>query len=171
MTSEKHSKELDNSNLQAPYAQEAFGAYKSSYSRKSMKSNSSVHSGKSGYKGLQDQGFSSNMIENFAVKKGGANQSEFKKSDGSIKSKESLHDYNVPTLELLNPEMYKENQRKAKIVKDNAFESLKHIKDRYNYHELRAQRAQKRTEEIARELEAKREEEIMKKRKKTSLVN
>lgn len=77
----------------------------------------------------------------------------------------------MPTLELLNPEMYKENQRKAKIVKDNAFESLKHIKDRYNYHELRAQRAQKRTEEIARELEAKREEEIMKKRKKTSLVN
>ena len=82
---------------------------------------------------------------------------------------ESNQDYNVPTLELLNPELYKENLRRAKIVKNNAFESLKHIKERYSYHELRAQRAQKRSEEIAKELETKREEEMMKKRKKMIL--
>ena len=80
------------------------------------------------------------------------------------------HEYNVPTLELLNPDLYKENLKKAKIVKDNAFESLKHIKERYNYHELRAQRAQKRTEEIAKELEAKREEEILRNKRKKKLI-
>lgn len=172
MMSAKHSKELDNSNLQAPFAQDGVGAYKSTYSRKTMKSNSSVHSGKSGgYKQLQDQGFSPGLIENFAVRPAPTNLADLKKSDGSLKSKgslmnESQHDYNVPTLELLNPELYKENLRKAKIVKNTTFESLKHIKERYSYHELRAQRAQKRTEEIGKELEAKREEEILKKRKK-----
>lgn len=171
--SHKQSKELDNSNLQAPYTQDNF-AYRSSYSKKTGKSSSSIHSGKSGksgYRNLQDQGFTQNMIENFAVKKSPTNLGDLKKSSNSIHSKTSLlnesnHDYNVPTLELLNPELYKENIRKAKIVKNNAFESLKHIKERYTYHELRIQRAQKRSEEIGKELEMKREEEMLKKRKK-----
>jgi hypothetical protein len=166
MTSAKNSKELETSNLQAPFAGDA---YKSNYSKNTMKSNSSVHSGKSGgYNNIQDQGFSPGIIANFAVKQ---SQGDLKRSDGSLRSKGSLlndsqHDYGVPTLELLNPELYKENIKKSKVVKDYTFESLKHIKERYSYHELRAQRAQKRSDEIQKELEAKREEEIMKKRKK-----
>ena len=167
-TSAKHSKELEGSTLQAPYAQDV---HKSTYSKKTMKSNSSVHSGKSGYNALQDQGFSPGLIANFGVKTKPTNLGDLKRSDGSVKSKGSLlndsqHDYGVPTLELLNPELYKENLKKAKVVKDYTFESLKHIKERYSYHELRAQRAQKRSEEIQKELESKREEEMLRKRKR-----
>jgi len=165
MNSAKNSKEMETSNLQAPFQ----GARKSSVSKNTMKSNSSVHSGRSGYNQLQDQGFSAGVIANFAVKPSHA--TDHKPSDGSLRSKgslmnESQQDYGVPTLEILNPELYKENVKKAKVVKDSTFESLKHIKERYGYHELRAQRAQKRSEEIQKELEAKRDEEIMKKRKR-----
>ena len=92
LTSDKQSKELDNSNLQAPYAQETMGAFKSSYSRKTIKSNSSVHSGRSGTKNLQEQGFSQNMIENFGVKNS-VNQSDMRRSDSSVKSKGEVYLY------------------------------------------------------------------------------
>ena len=164
------SKELENSNLQAPYTQNNEFGQKSNYSKRTGKSNNSLYSGKSGLKASNDQDFSQNMIDNFAVKPTPTNLADLKKSSsrqskGSLLN-ESNHDYNVPTLELLNPELYKENLRKAKIVKNATFESLKHIKERYSYHELRAQRAQKRAEEIGKELELKREEEMMKKRKR-----
>jgi hypothetical protein len=44
--------------------------------------------------------------------------------------------------------------------------SVKHLKERYSYHDMRQQRIQKRTEEITRELEAKNEELMLKNRKK-----
>lgn len=161
MTSAKNSKDADQSNLQAPFAGDA---YKSTYSKKTHKSNSSVHSGRSGYGNLHSQGFDANLIANFAVK-APTGQGDLKRSDGSLNN-ESQHDFGVPTLEILNPELYKENLKKQKVVKDCAFESLKHIKERYGYHEMRAQRAQKRSEEIQKELENKREEEMLRKRKR-----
>lgn len=41
---------------------------------------------------------------------------------------------------------------------DPTFLSLKNLKERYSYHELRQQRIQKRTEELTKELEQKNEE-------------
>lgn len=49
---------------------------------------------------------------------------------------------------------------------DPAFLSVKNLKERYSYHEMRLQRIQKRTEEVTKELETKNEEQIMKTRKK-----
>lgn len=49
---------------------------------------------------------------------------------------------------------------------DPAFQSIKNLKERYGYHEMRLQRIQKRTEEVTKELEQKNEEQIMKTRKK-----
>ena len=43
--------------------------------------------GKSGYNNLQDQGFSQNMIENFAVKPSPTNLADLKKSSTSLHSK------------------------------------------------------------------------------------
>ena len=40
------------------------------------------------------------------------------------------------------------------------------MKERYSYHEMRVQRIQKRTEEVTRELEAKRDAEIAAQKKK-----
>ncbi|CAI2381989.1 unnamed protein product [Moneuplotes crassus] len=167
MASAKGSKEAEQSNLQAPYAGEQ---QKSLHSKRTLKSNSSVHSGKSGY-GNDSQGFDPNVIANFAVKKTPSALGNQKRSDESNKSKGSLlndsqHNYGVPTLEILNPELYKDKAKNAKVVKDFQYESVKNIKERYSYHELRVQRANKRSQEIQKELEAKREEEIMNKRKR-----
>lgn len=49
--------------------------------------------------------------------------------------------------------------RQDKQVQDPLFSSVKHLKERYSYHELRLQRIAKRTEEVTRELEQKRDEE------------
>jgi hypothetical protein len=43
---------------------------------------------------------------------------------------------------------------------------VQHLKERYSYHEMRVQRIQKRTEEVTRELEQKRDEEIAAQKKK-----
>lgn len=51
-------------------------------------------------------------------------------------------------------------------MKDPIFTSVQHLKERYGYHEMRQQRIQKRTEEVAKELEAKNDEQILKNRKK-----
>jgi len=69
-------------------------------------------------------------------------------------------------LKLLNPELYKEMAKQANQVQDPIFSSVKHLKERYGYHELRVQRIQKRGEEVTRELEAKRDEEQAALRKK-----
>ena len=45
-------------------------------------------------------------------------------------------------------------------MQDPIFTSVQHLKERYSYHEMRVQRIQKRTEEVTRELEAKRDAEI-----------
>jgi hypothetical protein len=163
MISGKGSKDADQSNLQAPYVG---AAGKSSYSNKNKTkdSNSSVHSGRSGFGNIQSQGFDANLIANFGVEVPSP-QGGFKRSEGSF-TNGSQHDFGVPTIEILNPELYKENMKRQKVVKDCAFESLKHIKERYGYHELRAHRAQKRSEEIQKELETQREEEMLKKRKR-----
>ena len=68
--------------------------------------------------------------------------------------------YDAPTLKRLNPELYKEMAKQSKQVQDPIFTSVQHLKERYSYHEMRVQRIQKRTEEVARELEIKRDEEI-----------
>ena len=46
----------------------------------------------------------------------------------------------VPTLEMLNPELYKEMQKAEKQSKDPIFESFRHLKDRHSYQEFRLQR-------------------------------
>jgi len=54
-------------------------------------------------------------------------------------------------------------------VQDPIFTSVQHLKERYSYHEMRVQRIQKRTEEVTRELEAKRDAEIAAQKKKRGL--
>ena len=49
-------------------------------------------------------------------------------------------------------------------MKDPIFVSIRNLKERYGYHEIRAQRIAKRTEELTKELEAKNEEMLKKKK-------
>ena len=56
--------------------------------------------------------------------------------------------------------------KQAKQVQDPIFTSVQHLKERYSYHEMRVQRIQKRTEEVARELEQQREAELAAQKKK-----
>lgn len=56
--------------------------------------------------------------------------------------------------------------KQSKQVQDPIFTSVQHLKERYSYHEMRVQRIQKRTEEVTRELEQKREEEMAAQKKK-----
>jgi len=58
----------------------------------------------------------------------------------------------------LNPELYKEYAKSQKQVMDPTFLSIRNLKERYGYHEMRLQRIQKRTEEVTKELEQKNEE-------------
>ena len=64
MASAKNSKEAENSNLQAPFGGDN---YRSTQSKRTLKSNSSIQSGRSGF-GNDSQGFDPNLIANFAVK-------------------------------------------------------------------------------------------------------
>jgi len=68
--------------------------------------------------------------------------------------------YDIPTLKRLNPELYKEIAKQQRQVQYPIFTSVQHLKERYSYHEMRVQRIQKRTEEVTRELEAKRDAEM-----------
>lgn len=70
----------------------------------------------------------------------------------------------VPTLQMLNPELYKEMQKAEKQSKDPVLLSVRNLKERHGYQELRMQRIQKRTEEMTRELEHKKEEQEKEKR-------
>ena len=68
--------------------------------------------------------------------------------------------YGIPTIKLLNPELYKEMEKKGRQMRDPIYQSLKNIKERHTYLENRQQRIDKRNAEIARELREKDEERI-----------
>jgi chromosome segregation ATPase len=61
---------------------------------------------------------------------------------------------------LLNPELYKEMEKKGRQMRDPIFQSLKNIKERHTYLENRQQRIDKRNAEIAKELQEKKEEQM-----------
>ena len=65
---------------------------------------------------------------------------------------------------MLNPELYKEMEKAEKQMKDPIFLSVRNLKERYGYNEIRVQRIQKRTEELTKDLEAL-NEEMLKKQK------
>lgn len=67
----------------------------------------------------------------------------------------------------LNPELYKEMSKNQQQVQDPIFTSVLHMKERYSYHETRMQRIEKRTTEVTKELELKRDEEqaVLKKKR------
>ena len=65
---------------------------------------------------------------------------------------------------MLNPELYKEIEKQEKQMKDPIFLSVRNLKERYGYHEMRVQRIQRRTEELTKELEARNEEIIRRKK-------
>jgi hypothetical protein len=48
--------------------------------------------------------------------------------------------YDVPTMKLLNPELYKKLNKNDNQLKDPIYESLMNIRERYGYHEMRIQR-------------------------------
>lgn len=68
--------------------------------------------------------------------------------------------YDIPTIKLLNPELYKEMEKKQRQMRDPIYQSLKNIKERHTYLENRQQRIDKRNAEIARELEERNQEKI-----------
>ena len=66
--------------------------------------------------------------------------------------------YGIPTIALLNPDLYMEMSKKERQMRDPIFQSLKNIKERHTYNENRQQRIDKRNAEIARELKEKADE-------------
>lgn len=45
--------------------------------------------------------------------------------------------YDIPTIKLLNPELYKEMEKKHRQMRDPIYQSLKNIKERHTYLENR----------------------------------
>jgi hypothetical protein len=72
--------------------------------------------------------------------------------------------YGAPTLKMLNPELFKEIEKQEKQMKDPVFLSVRNLKERYGYHEMRVQRIQRRTYELTKDLEAKNEEMLRRKK-------
>ena len=68
--------------------------------------------------------------------------------------------YDIPTIKLLNPQLYKEMAKKDRQVRDPMFVSLKNIKERHTYLENRQMRIDKRKNEIDKELKERQEEVI-----------
>lgn len=68
--------------------------------------------------------------------------------------------YDIPTIKVLNPELYKEMEKKQRQMRDPIYQSLRNIKERHTYLENRQQRIDKRNAEIARELEERNEEKV-----------
>ena len=68
--------------------------------------------------------------------------------------------YDIPTIKLLNPELYKEMEKQHRQMRDPIYQSLRNIKERHTYLENRQQRIDKRNAEIARELEERNEERV-----------
>lgn len=83
---------------------------------------------------------------------------------GKLVGEPQSKSYGAPTLKMLNPELFKEIEKQEKQMKDPIFVSVRNLKERYGYHEMRVQRIQRRTEELTRELEAKNEEMLRKKK-------
>lgn len=82
-------------------------------------------------------------------------------SNLSFKSgKDTQKSYGIPTIALLNPQLYKEMSKADRQVKDPIATSLKNIKERHTYLENRQQRIDKRNSEIARDLKAREDEKI-----------
>lgn len=61
---------------------------------------------------------------------------------------------------MLNPELYKEMQRAERQTKDPIFISVRNLKERHSYQEMRQQRITKRTEEMTKDLEVQQEEKV-----------
>lgn len=87
----------------------------------------------------------------------GAGLGKSQKLDESFKGNQGV---GVPTLEMLNPELFKEMQKAEKQSKDPVLLSVRNLRERHGYQELRLQRIQKRTEEMTKELEQKQEEAL-----------
>ena len=51
-----------------------------------------------------------------------------------------IKSYGAPTLKMLNPELFKEIEKQEKQMKDPIFLSVRNLKERYGYHEMRVQR-------------------------------
>ena len=102
------------------------------------------------------KGSDKNVTVNFAI--GGPNKTGENASGGGQTN------YGIPTLKMLNPELYKEIEKQEKQMKDPIFLSVRNLRERYGYHEIRAQRIAKRTDELTKELEQKNEEMLKKKK-------
>ena len=72
----------------------------------------------------------------------------------------SQKSYGIPTIKLLNPDLYKEMTKPDRLIKDPIYMSLKNIKERHTYLENRQQRIDKRKTEIDRELKHKKDEAV-----------
>ena len=107
-----------------------------------------------------------NVTVNFAI--GGYGAATAKPANDNVASVASGSGsgtaYGIPTLKMLNPELYKEMEKQEKQMKDPIFTSVRNLRERYGYHEIRAQRIAKRTEELTKELEMKNEEMLKKKK-------
>ena len=78
----------------------------------------------------------------------------------SIGNMSKQKSYGIPTIKLLNPELYKAMEKEQRQMKDPMFQSLKNIKERHTYLENRQQRIDKRNQEIAKELKDRNEERL-----------
>ena len=103
------------------------------------------------------KGSDKNVTVNFAI--GGP-----KMAGGDNVSGGGQTNYGIPTLKMLNPELYKEIEKQEKQMKDPIFLSVRNLRESYGYHEIRAQRIAKRTDELTKELEQKNEEMLKKKK-------
>mmetsp|Transcript_42097 Transcript_42097/g.55449 ORF Transcript_42097/g.55449 Transcript_42097/m.55449 type:complete len:138 (+) Transcript_42097:425-838(+) len=86
------------------------------------------------------------------------------KHSGTPMNATDTKSYGAPTLKMLNPELFKEIEKQEKQMKDPIFVAVRNLKERYGYHEMRVQRIQRRTEELTKELEAKNEEMLRRKK-------
>ena len=59
---------------------------------------------------------------------------------------------------MLNPELYKQMQKQEKQMKDPIFVSVRNLKERHSYQEIRQARIAKRTLEQTKLLEIRQEE-------------
>jgi hypothetical protein len=89
--------------------------------------------------------------------------SEYSEHDHGDSKPEEQKGYQLPTIQLLNPELMNEMDISKKFSEYNAF---KRVKDRINAHDSRTQRVSRKQEQITVELKNKYEEGIRKAREK-----
>ena len=118
----------------------------------------SAAGGARGAHGTADLGFSANAmrsgglasnksIEKGSVASGGRSGGvgfqlgrKTPEAAGGLVGDATMKSYHAPTLAMLNPELYKEMQKQEKQMKDPIFVSVRNLKERYGYHEMRVQR-------------------------------